>query len=60
MSRNGNGKHNGRSYSDGALQATYLTITRSGADAVDGEIIHERLVSVFVTEENCGPLVLPP
>ena len=46
---------------DGALPARYTTITRNGAEEIDGEIIHERLVSVFVNGQElmtamCSPI----
>lgn len=61
MSREARQKQNGRSLNDGALPASYTTITRNGAEAVEGEIIHERLVSVFVNGQEvmtamCSPI----
>lgn len=46
---------------DGTSRARYVTITRKGAQAIDGEIIHERLVSVFVNGQElltvmCSPI----
>lgn len=48
-------------HEDGALPARYTTITRTGWETVDGEIIHERLVSVFVNGQElltamCSPI----
>jgi FdhD protein len=47
--------------SNGALPARYTTITRNGSRAVEGEIIHERLVSIFVNGQElltamCSPI----
>ncbi len=45
----------------GALPATYTTITRNGWEEIEGEVIHERLVSVFVNGQEimtamCSPI----
>jgi FdhD protein len=45
---------------EGTILAPYMTITRSGWDTVDGEVIHERLVSVFVNGQELATIMSTP
>src|SRR5687767_4532174 len=44
----------------GTLPVTYTTITRSGWQEVDAEIIHERLISVFVNGQELATIMATP
>jgi FdhD protein len=44
----------------GTLPVTYTTITRSGWQEVDAEIIHERLISIFVNGQELATIMATP
>jgi FdhD protein len=45
---------------EGTIRASYTTITRNGWDTVDGEVINERLVSVFVNGQELATIMSTP
>ncbi len=45
---------------DGVVPAQYTVITRNGAEVVDAEVIHERLVSIFVNGQELATIMCSP
>lgn len=44
----------------GTAHARYTTITRNGYEAVDAEVIHEQLVSIFVNGQELATIMCTP
>lgn len=45
---------------DGVVPSQYTVVTRSGAEVVDAEVIHERLVSIFVNGQELATIMCSP
>lgn len=45
---------------EGVLPSTYITVTRSGWNVVQGSVIHERLVSIFVNGQELATIMTTP
>ena len=45
---------------DGAVPTTFTEITRSGAEVVNAEVVHERLVSIFVNGQELATIMCSP
>jgi FdhD protein len=50
-----------REYCDqGTIRSSYVVVTRSGWEAIDAEVIHERLVSIFVNGQELATIMCSP
>src|SRR5262245_31901824 len=45
---------------DGTIHTTYTVVTRSGWEEVNAEVIHERLVSIFVNGQELATIMCSP
>ena len=45
---------------DGVVPSQYTVVTRSGVEVVDAEVIHERLVTIFVNGQELATIMCSP